>query len=277
MLSFVSKVYHVALAFYNNNVEKANLSTMQWIRIAQYGDWRFRRLLANPENKFIDEVNGSGIARIDEFQDPTYSVQVHVPHLFCTMNGVYDDEGAPTFFNTNSGDIAGWGGDWCNFYGDWWNATADGPRKGASAGDTWAFANLASNGSQYDFHIRDWIQDADGFNIATLLLQQDVSISLPTALEKYYNPTGKSGYKTRFQDFYNNRFGGKTESAVETAYAQLYSINNPKVLVFRNGLVYTRVKLVNQLNLPRLDDVHLFCKGFDTKFQSMIATEKATP
>ena len=277
MLSFVSKVYDVVLAFYNNDVEKANLGTMQWIRVARYGDWKFRALLSNPDTKLVDKVNGSAIARIDEFQDPTYSALVGVPHLFCSMNGVYQNKDTSQSSNTNPGDIAGWGGDWCKFYCDWWTATAHAPRKGAFAGDAWAFANLASNPSKYDFHIRDWIEDADAFNITTLLLQQNISIRLPTALQKYYKPTGKSGYKTRFQDFYNGRFEGKTESAVQTAFALLKDSNSAEVILFREGIILDKMALLNRLQPPSQDETRSLCKGFDTKFQSMIAAEKATP
>lgn len=279
LLTFVGKIYDIALPYYSNDVKDANFHTMEWIRILKYGTFAFQRLLARPDYNFIGKVDASGITRIEDFQDPTYSVAVGIPHLFCTMNGVYDDGGAPTVLATNSGDIAGWGGDWCGFYGDYWNTTAKVPRKGAFAADTWAAANLVSDGSKYDFHIRDWIEDADGFNIATLILSQGVSVTLPQALQKYYKPAGKSGYKTRYQDFYNGRFGGKTESAVQTAYALLFAPGNPKVGIFKEGLIYKRVTLINQFNItvPSSDDQNLFCKGFDTKFQSLIAAEKAIP
>jgi hypothetical protein len=48
ILDFVTKVYNVSLTYYSNDVEKANLNTIEYICVVKYGRWPFERLLGNP-------------------------------------------------------------------------------------------------------------------------------------------------------------------------------------------------------------------------------------
>jgi hypothetical protein len=287
LLEFVNKVYDVSADFNQEEiglsnevgVAQANDYAAKWIRWEKYGSFKYNVLLGVPEMAFIDQANLSGITRVNEFQDPTFNIPVGVPHLLYTLEGVLLNGGTPTIFNANTGDIAGWGGDFINFYGDWWNASANTDRTGQFAGDVWAAANLASDGSKYDFHIRDWVEDMDGFNIATILVENP-GMTLPTAMQQYYQPTGKSGYKTRFQSFYKNRFGGNQLDTIDAAYAVLNFTNNAEVVTFREGLLIQRVGFKRWADIrsdPSWMDIRIFCRGLSTKMQSMIAAEKALP
>jgi hypothetical protein len=118
--------------------------------------------------------------------------------------------------------------------------------------------------------MRDWIEDADAFNIAQLLVK-DATLTLPAALQQYYHPTGKSGYKTRFQDFYNGRFGGNVNTAATTATSMLMAIDNIKITAGRQVFFNKKVAFKNSFQQPDLDDTESFSSGLVTKFLALIA------
>jgi hypothetical protein len=278
MINFVTNFFTTIAQPEYSDVADANLHTMEWIRWKDYGGFAFQRLLSVPYMDFISKANAAVTNRVDSYTDPAYNIQVHTPHIMCSMNGVFDDGGPPTVFSTNSGDFAGWGGDWCGFYANWWNFTAGTEKTGANAGNVFAATNLASDPatSPYDFHMRDWIEDADAFNIAQLLVK-DATLTLPTALQQYYHPTGKAGYKTRFQDFYNGRFGGNANTAATTATSMLMAIDNIKIAAGRQVFFNKKVAFKNSFQPPDLDDTESFSLGFVTKFLALIAAEKLLP
>jgi hypothetical protein len=133
----------------------------------------------------------------------------------------------------------------------------------AIARNVFAATNLASDPatSPYDFHMRDWIEDADVFNIAQLLVK-DATLTLPAALQQYYHPTGEAGYKIRFQDFYNGRFGGNAKTAATAATSMLTVIDNIKIVAGRQVFFNKKVAFKNLLKQPDLDDTESFSAGF---------------
>jgi len=106
---------------------------------------------------------------------------------------------------------------------------------------------------------------------------KDATLTLPAALQQYYHPTGKAGYKTRFQDFYNGRFKGNAKTAATTATSMLMAIDNPKIASGRRIFFTKKVAFKNLLKQPNINDTENFSAGFVTKFLALIAAEKLLP
>jgi hypothetical protein len=123
--------------------------------------------------------------------------------------------------------------------------------------------------------MRDWIEDTDVFNIAQLLVKS-AALTLPTTLQQYYHPTGKAGYKIRFQDFYNGHVGDNAKTATTTATSMLLAIDNIKIAAGRQ-VFWKKVALKIRLKQPDLDDTESFSAGFVIKFLALIAAEKLLP
>jgi hypothetical protein len=105
-------------------------------------------------------------------------------------------------------------------------------------------------------------------------------MSLPTAMNQYFKPAGKSGYKTRIQTFYQGRFAGNPKTAAAYAFSFLFSVGGDiQFIPFREGLIFRRVISANRSNNsePTKEEALLFCKGLGDKFEAMVAAEKAMP
>jgi hypothetical protein len=285
-LDYVSKVYVIATQ-YNTNVKNstdvsyANKITIEYLRHFKYGDYKWDILLGSYDTAFRDYADGNGApTHMEDFQDP-WPERIKTDHVFAAMNGAFlfaktalTSGGTP-----NEGDVAGWGGDWIDFYADWWNHmdvyTVD-------QGELFCQNYLGKQVDGYYFNLRPCIEDADGFNIAKMLLDNP-ALPLDQACQQYFHPNTSTGggYQSRFQDFYKERFGGTTEDCVEICFEMLTDPFNLTVVVFRTKLMSKVMTYKTQLTpfktMPEVGQFRLFCKGFDDAIQSLIAQEKAKP
>lgn len=276
-LQYITKIYNFAIEK-DNNTTRANFRTIQWLRHRQYGDYRWTLLLGYMDQKFLDQADAAGFTQLEFYQDPAWPTTIRIAHTFATMNGVYLKGSPPPDTGTggieppdvNEGDIAGWGGDWINFYADWQNAVKTYP---ADQGEQFCKDNLAGSTPGSHFKLRPMLEDIDGYNIAMLLLNTG-SLSLPDALHQYFQPTGKSGYKTRINDFYQGRFGGDTVNTVEIAIQILLSFKNWVIAAGRTALIFA-ITGPFAPDMPSVSNLRLFCRGLDDKLQELIAQEKA--
>ena len=119
----VSQIYAVALAYDNNDVNKANKHTMQWFYAGFYKGLSRFGFTDSPDQAFLDKASQSGILKLSEYLEPTYKETLSLPHFFTTLNGAYIGTASqPTTSLVIASDAAGWGGDWITFYQAWQSA-----------------------------------------------------------------------------------------------------------------------------------------------------------
>ena len=242
------------------------------------------------DETFIQAVKNSSIKMIRTLKDPGTGIDIKVSHLGACMNGVFVYGQAPGRA-TNRADITGWGGDLITFYGDWRNAGQGGTRSGGGGkrrslssrtrddelqrraaavpnGGDYARQHLATRKDDNTFKLRDMIEDADCYNIATKL---KANPAVNIADEIAYNLA--SGYRTRMQRFFNGRFGS---AAAAQAIAKDVLLPGSDLLVNagRTKLIFDVAGVLTtlpvNLNAKDLDD---FTKGVADRFQALVAAE----
>ena len=292
-LTLITQIYQKALAYYSNDTSKANLHTMEWIRHWFYDWWpvssQWNNLLGPMDRAFLEIMDKSGIQKQTFYSDPRSTEKIRIAHLFATMNGAYL-KGSPSLpavgttdvmADINEGDVAGWGGDWINLYGEWNVAVYQG-KTPEDQGREFCNARLASQTPNSHFKMRPMIEDADGYNIG-MMLKNNASLTLPDALRRYFKPTTKVGYRTRFTDFYNARFGSTTASTANITFSMLRNLSNNTINSIRFNLIewifFPRLYLwgPRYSAVPSIDNTRKFCLGFDDVMKGLVQKETNAP
>jgi hypothetical protein len=179
---------------------KPNQLVMEWLRHEHYNGalsgWQ--ELIGNVDDDWIEYAKAKGLNMMSNFADPAYcGKRVETDHWGATLNAIFLHP-PPATPKINRGDFGGWGGDLATFYGEW---------RDSDEKDGYKFcrAKLGSLTVDSTFKILDFIEDADAFNIATML-RKNPSMTIYEAAKDYYRPGG--GYKQRFWTFYATRFDG---------------------------------------------------------------------
>lgn len=262
---FVDRVYALAKS---RNEAKADQLTLEFLRSPGYTTgWRskgWQLLLGDWDQAWIDYAEStlaSDHAKFAIFDDPLYGEKIQIDHLAATANG-FLLKGAGTSETGNRGDFTGWGGDLTTFYGDWMNNEAS-----FASGYAFCAARLAKRGQTSSFGFEDMIGDVDGYLLANACR---AGVPFNTAFRSHF--TG-SGHKTRFRDFYANRFGSSSDNVQKAAYDML-TADTDSILSFVRAGFYGQMLL--DLNLtPRILPPYKldpFLKGFAATLENLAAS-----
>jgi hypothetical protein len=266
-INCVNKIYAVALTYDKNDITKANKHTMQWFYAGFYKGLSRFGFTDSPDQAFLDQASQSGVVKLSEFMEPTYTEIISLPHYFATLNGAFiGNTPQPTTSSVILSDCAGWGGDWITFYQSWRSHQSEYPE---NKGRLYCQSYLGISNAGRTFDLDDWIEDADAFNIASQL-HNNSSLRLDDAIKQYYKPTGTTGYWNRFSDFYQGRFNGM---AADICLSMLTDISNWRIAGARFWLIQGLNRV--GLNYPKVGDLRGFCAGFEDTIQRLLKAEKA--
>ncbi|MEV6281484.1 hypothetical protein [Kribbella sp. NPDC051770] len=181
---------HTLARRYAPNADAARL-VLDYLRHFDYDSYQWRTLVGRVDDDFIDYVLRTGLPHIAWFRAPVFGSVIKVSHLAAATAGLYL-HGRPDGLTTNRGDLAGWAGDWLNFYSEWLQAASD--------------AALMRDDIPSTFQLGDLLDDADADLIAAQLRNWR---SLPEVVEYLY----LTSTHPRIEHFFTDRFG--TPSAAQ--------------------------------------------------------------
>ena len=274
-IAYVRQVQAFAVKYASTHPGRsANVLVTEWLRHIAYNDCEWTALVSPIDDNFINTVYQSGIQMVDLYTEPEFQQEMHAAHLGACMNGVllYRPLAAP---DINHGDVTGWGGDLITFYGDWQNAIL-----GGKTGGPYRRRSLSPSGSEYarnylandqdtTFKLRDIVEDADCFNMATQLLN-DPSASIADVMQTNYLG---GGYRTRMQRFFSGKFG--TAQGAQASAIQILTRGDVIIQLGRAYLIQRknngRATVPDGLNPADLAD---FAKGFSNRMVALVNQER---
>ena len=184
-----------------------NRLVLQYMRTLKYNGPEFQNIIDGANSDFVAYVDDSDTKRVAGYVDPKACTAVHADHWAVSTEGFLKHPALGPG-EVNYADLLGWGGDYISFYGKWLH---DGD---AAAG--WCPTHLFTPGTTFD--LRDMIEDADAFNMGTVLRAGTSDIA---ALVRQNLLDG--GYRNRFQRFGDGRFKTR-QGGTDTVRAMLTSI-----------------------------------------------------
>lgn len=284
-VTYIRQVFNLARQHGGKN---PNQLVMEWLRHEEYDNLQWSQLVSSIDQKFIQQVNNSGIQPIRTLKDPGTGIDFKVSHLGACMNGVFV-VGQASQGATNRPDVAGWGGDLITFYGDWQLAVQGGARRGGGgrrrslsshrnenlqeratplSGGDYARQHMATRTDDNTFKLRDMIEDADCYNIASRL-RANPNLSIADEVQANL----ASGYKTRMQRFFNGRFGSAS-AAQAIMKDMLVPGNDMLVNVGRTKLIWDVAGLGTTLPFRlKAQDLNDFTKGVVDRLQALVVAE----
>ncbi|KAI9653576.1 MAG: hypothetical protein M1831_005958 [Alyxoria varia] len=201
-VSYLRQLYNLAKTHGGRN---PNQLVMEWLRHKEYNTVQWKTLIGGVDDDFTKRVEQAEIAVIDTFPDPEYpGLNVKASHWGACMNGVFL-KGKADGTDTNRADVTCWGGDWWTFYGEWRRDAEKEPKGGDYTRNH--MANLVDDTT---FKMRDFVEDADGFNLG-LQLRNNPSLNIADLAKDLF----KTGYKTRMHRFVSGRFGSNVQAIAE--------------------------------------------------------------
>ncbi|SEG95092.1 protein of unknown function [Actinacidiphila yanglinensis] len=262
-IAYVGALHDLAVQ-YDPTLDPSELA-LQYLRNDDYDSIQWKALIGGTDPDWISYANSQGIGelKVTEVVDPFYGISLHVSHLGAAADGVRLI-GKPSGTGTNRGDVAGWGGDWMTFYGEWRRDSDS-----YSSGLTYCQDKLAKLTDVGTFKLRDLIEDADGYLIATRLLNGE---SILDVVEDHYT----NGYLSRFAQYYQSRFGGIEDSAKATAKDMLTSDSDATIVAGRTYLIQSTggFPTLDPSLLPD-DKLDEFCQGFADMLADRVGEENA--
>ncbi|MBV2156553.1 glycoside hydrolase domain-containing protein [Kitasatospora sp. SUK 42] len=259
-ITYIQQLYGLAVQYGKGD---PNRLVMEYVRHRSYGDVTWWALIGDPDQDFIKYANDRGMTVRGSFKDPFSGQDIGAEHMLATANAHYlKPQQASDIKTTGAGDVGGWGGDIITFYGEWRRDSET-----TSSGYTYCMNRLAKIGVSSTFSYTDLIEDADGYLIAERCRSTDIV----TAVRDHYTGTGGL---TRFTDYYQRRFGGSVDTALDIAWNMLTMQSDPVIAAGRQFLI-DRIAGVFTLMPSNLPDFKLneFCKGFAETLRATAALE----
>jgi len=260
-VAYVQSLYDLAVSY--GGTRSPSQLVMEFLRHEDYADDKWTELIGDLDHAFVSFVLASGVQMIRQVRDPFYGIDLKVSHLGASCNGVYL-HGRPAGTATNRGDVADWGGDWMTFYGEWRRDSAS-----YSSGLTYCQEKLAKVDGVGTFKLRDLVEDADAYNIATKVLA-----GANIADVVYANYKG-GGYLSRLRQFFDGRFGS-ADNAMAIARDMLMPGDDVTVNLGRLWLIQSTggipTLMPHLLPGAKLDE---FCQGFSDMLLTRVGQENA--
>lgn len=264
-LAYIARLHDLAVGYGKGD---PNQLVLEYLRHEDYGEAQWALLLGAVDPGFVDHVSKAGVTMVRTMVDPVHGITLRMSHMGAAGNAVHL-MGKPTGpqLGTNTGDLAGWGGDLITFYGEWQRDVARYPD-----GYNYCREKLGRHGSGCTFELYDLVMDADGYNVAMHLRS---GTSIVRAMETNY----RTDPHTRLTRFFSGRFDHDVNRAKDLARDMLTSEANPLISAGRAYLIQTTagtpVKMPQALPAATLER---FCQGFaDVLIEQVRAEPSAAP
>ncbi|MEK5071720.1 glycoside hydrolase domain-containing protein [Sporosarcina sp. FSL K6-1508] len=195
------------LAASQNNPHAMNQTDwcLDYLRNERFNNEMWDIIAGSLDGKFVDKaVAEFGRARdFPQPLDPDSKEQIDLPHLAATCDTVIMQKGKVL------SDIAGWGGDLLTTLKD--------AKRLVEAGryDTIykaAYATIGGIGESH-FSYSDLLSDLDGYNIGMQIVNKGHAQGFSKVVRDYYS----NGWKSRYSDFYQNRFASSPDRLYDDA------------------------------------------------------------
>ncbi|PSL52235.1 uncharacterized protein DUF1906 [Saccharothrix carnea] len=200
-LRYVDGLYATAVAYGGD----ANRRVLEYLRYPTYnGTWSgWETLIGNVDQAWIEHAQAHAPARVESYVDPSLGITVDVDHFGATANAVYlrGDDGR--------GDFGGWAGDLATFYGEWRSHGEEYASGYAFCADRLAKINVLSS-----FPLNDLVEDVDGYLVGSAVRD---GARIDHAIRDHLT----TGHRTRFRQFYANRYGGTVAGVRDAAWNAL--------------------------------------------------------
>lgn len=234
----LTKIYLGAEDFKNYYTVDANVNTLvtDYYRNGRY-EGVFWNLVSGPVNSdFVTFFDGKyGWRSILEPIDPSSMEKIDIQHLMATLSGLiyghlYVD------IITSIEDFAGWAGDLLSASIDVMKAKDNGKYVGTNVEKTYdaAYDIIASKVIDSHFTFGDLLSDIDAVNISRIMESRDYNYPIYEAFEEYYS----KGYTSRFNTFFNIKYGSNEETLRAAARDIMTDNDNPVILAGREAMAY---------------------------------------
>lgn len=196
------------LAASENNPTARNQTDwcLDYLRNEKYNGAMWAILAGQLDTAFIKKATAELGASIDfpEPIDPDSKEPIDLPHLAATCDAVIMADGK------GISDIAGWGGDLLTTIKD--------AKRLVEAGryDTIyeaAYATIGGIGESH-FSYSDLLSDVDAYNIGMKIVNKGHAQGFSNVVRDYYS---NDGWKSRYSDFYQNRFDSSPDKLYDVA------------------------------------------------------------
>ncbi|MEU2771238.1 glycoside hydrolase domain-containing protein [Streptomyces diastaticus] len=265
-VAYIDELHATAQAYKASNSISLSASqlVMEFVRHEGYGgaDWN---ILIGPFHKdWVSYAKSKGHTVKKQFTDPNSGYELGAEHLMATANGHLLIIPPANPKSVNSGDIAGWGGDWMTFYANWRN-----DEEQYASGKAYCEAKLAKPGVASSFGFNDLIEDADGYLIARACA---AGTPINQIVREHY--ANRGGHLTRFTQYFNRRFFTAADCK-DQAYNDL-TTEHPTFDVARAALITAAGAKSPALlaNEPGgFDKLQDFCQGFADAIVARVGAE----
>jgi peptidoglycan hydrolase-like protein with peptidoglycan-binding domain len=254
-ITYVDALYATAQDYKatHSTSRTASQLVMEFVRHDRYGGMDWDVLIGAYDKDWVAYAKSKGHTIKKQFTDPNSGYELGAEHMMATANGhlLFPQPTNPK--SVNSGDIAGWGGDWMTFYANWRN-----DEEQYASGKAYCEAKLGKPGVVSSFGFNDLVEDADGYLIARACR---AGTAINQAVREHYANGG--GHLTRFTQYFTKRFFTATDCK-DQAYNDL-TMEDSTFDIARGALIIAAgAKSPTQMaNEPGgYDKLQDFCQGF---------------
>ncbi|WP_245177096.1 glycoside hydrolase domain-containing protein [Geodermatophilus sp. DF01_2] len=213
-LQYIDDLYAAAVRYqaaYPNASSDTNLLVLDWLRSPNYtGIQKGWDILIQPaSDHWRGWATDNAPQKRHSFTDPAYGFSVNIDHLAATARVILT-QGTGAGTAADRGDFGGWGGDLTTLYAQWQNAEAS-----YASGYAFCMERLARPTVDSSFSFPDMIEDVDGHLLGS---QIRTGGKFNEELRRHLKGDGA---RTRFRQFWNDRFGGSRATCVGAARSML--------------------------------------------------------
>ncbi|MER8017776.1 glycoside hydrolase domain-containing protein [Streptomyces griseoluteus] len=263
LLTNIDQLYSLAQSYGGG---EPNRLVTDYYRQQRYSDYRWRQLIGDIDQDFIDYANSHGATLLGDFTDPFTGQALGPQHMIATAAGHMIKPPLADHTHANPGDVAGWAGDLMTFYGNWRHDSDS-----IASGYTYCTERMAKIGVSSSFSFEDLIEDVDGFLIAEKMRNNK---PITTALREHYEQAGGAN---RFQDFVSKRFDNTRGTAEDAAHYILTALDSPIINAGRVALEYEGGGPAIVLSHTLPDSVlQPYCRGFAETLFDRAGLEKSS-
>ncbi|MFB7560933.1 glycoside hydrolase domain-containing protein [Streptomyces brevispora] len=265
-MTYIDQLYATAQDYKasNSTSRSASQLVMEFVRHEEYGGLNWGILIGNYDRDWVTYAKSKGHTVKKGFTDPNSGYEIGPDHLLATANGhlLFTQPTNPK--SVNSGDIAGWGGDFMTFYANWRN-----DEQQYASGKAYCDAKLAKPGVSSSFSFQDLIEDADGYLIARAC---NAGTPINQIVREHYGNGG--GHLTRFTQYFSKRFSTAADCR-DQAFNDL-TMENETFNLARSALILAKGAQSPTVlaNLPGgFDKLQNFCQGFVDAIVARVGAE----